>query len=220
MPAVDASQRPVLFFDFDNTVTRGDVLDAVIERYSATEAWRECEAEWRDGRITTLECLQRQIGGLRVSEDELLSFVSTATIDPAFHEIVAWANRKSLELTIVSDSFSPLIHRILQANDLRSVRVLANELEFDGDRPRASFPLRDPSCARCAHCKGRHLREATARPRIFIGDGLSDVCAALAADVVFAKDSLAREMTRRAIAFHRYASLADVRDFLRGRFGD
>ena len=32
--------HPVLFFDFDNTLTSGDVLDQVIEAFSANEAWR------------------------------------------------------------------------------------------------------------------------------------------------------------------------------------
>ena len=57
-------RRPILYFDFDNTITLGDVLDTVIERYSLTTAWREWETAWQEGRMTTRECLQRQIEAL------------------------------------------------------------------------------------------------------------------------------------------------------------
>ena len=60
-------RSPVLFFDFDNTITQGDVLDRVIERYSASQSWREWEAQWQAGSMTTRECLQRQVGDLRVA---------------------------------------------------------------------------------------------------------------------------------------------------------
>ena len=211
-------QRPVLFFDFDNTITLGDVLDTVIERFSATTAWREWETAWQEGRMTTRECLHRQIGDLRVSSAELLRFVSAVAIDPAFAEIVAWAARNQVDLTIVSDNFSTLIHEILRCNGLPTIPVFANELTFREDQPEAHFPLRDPACLRCAHCKAQHLRGVADRTRIYVGDGLSDVCPALVADIVFAKDSLALEMTRRGLPFRPFRSLIDVHEFLQGEY--
>jgi 2-hydroxy-3-keto-5-methylthiopentenyl-1-phosphate phosphatase len=43
-------RRPALFFDFDNTLTAGDVLDKVIEAFSPDDAWRLWESEWDGGR--------------------------------------------------------------------------------------------------------------------------------------------------------------------------
>ena len=63
------------------------------------------------------------------------------------------------------------------------------------------------------------MRAAHPILRIFVGDGLSDVCGALAADRVYAKDSLARELERRGVAFERYACLDDVLGSLRAQFG-
>lgn len=208
----------MLYFDFDNTITLGDVLDTVIERFSVTTNWREWEAAWQEGRMTTSECLARQMGDLRVSSVELLRFVSTVAIDPAFTEIVTFAARNEVELTIVSDNFSPLIHEILRSNGLSAIPVLANELTFRGDVVEAHFPLRDPACLRCAHCKAQHLRGVADRTRIYIGDGLSDVCPALVADVLFAKDSLAAEMTRRGLPFLPFRTLSDVKKFLHDEY--
>lgn len=212
-------RSPVLFFDFDNTITQGDVLDRVIERYSASQSWREWEAQWQAGSMTTRECLQRQVGDLRVTREELLRFMADVAIDPGFAAIVAWAARQGIEVTILSDNFAPLIAEILRHHGLEAVPVFANALTFDGDRTQAHFPWHDPACARCAHCKAQHLRARAGSTRIFVGDGLSDVCGALAADVVFAKDSLAVELAKRGVAFQAYASLGEVLRYLEVHFG-
>src|SRR5262249_17004221 len=63
---------PVLFLDFDNTITVGDVLDGIIERFSPDAAWRGWEDEWRAGRLSAADCLSRQVGALRVTREALL----------------------------------------------------------------------------------------------------------------------------------------------------
>jgi 2-hydroxy-3-keto-5-methylthiopentenyl-1-phosphate phosphatase len=209
-----AMAGPALFFDFDNTITLGDVLDRVIERYSASESWREWEAEWQAGRISTPECLRRQVGDLRVSPGELYAFMVNVEIDPAFRRIVAWASANDADLRILSDNFSPLIHAILDHQGLSMVPVFANEFDTSTGRLEARFPFRDPACPRCAHCKAQHLRAAHRRPRIFVGDGLSDVCPSLIADIVFAKDSLATDLERRGVPFRPYHALDDVLCYL------
>jgi 2,3-diketo-5-methylthio-1-phosphopentane phosphatase len=206
--------RPILFFDFDNTVTLQDVLDKVIERYSTSDAWRVWERAWQAGRMSTADCLRLQIGDVRASPEELRQFVSQMDIDPAFRRIVAWAHFQGIGLGIVSDNFAPLIGAILDHHRLPPITVLANELDFVDDRLAPRFPFHDPDCSRCAHCKAQHLRAVTARPRIFVGDGLSDVCPAQVADVVFAKDSLARELERRGVPFHGYRTLDEVLRYL------
>jgi len=205
---------PSLFFDFDNTIALSDVLDRVIERFSRTEAWRTLEDAWQAGRISTRECLQGQIDDLSVTEEQLTTFIVDAPIDPGFAEIVAWAKVNGAELAIVSDNVSIVVREILRRHHLLDLRVFANELSFSGDRPEIRFPYHDTTCPTCAHCKAQHLRCRPGLMRIFVGDGLSDVCPALAADVVFAKDSLAVELARRGTPYRPFQSLTDVSKFL------
>jgi 2,3-diketo-5-methylthio-1-phosphopentane phosphatase len=208
---------PVLFFDFDNTITRGDMLDAVIARFSKDDSWREHEAAWQAGRMSTRECLARQIGSLKAMPEEILEFASSAALDPWFAPIVRKAAASSLELTVLSDSFTVLIDAALKRNDILQVRVVANELRFLGDRVEAHFPHLDPECSRCAHCKAQHFRALKGRETVFVGDGLSDVCAGMVADVVFAKDSLAAQLSRAGRSYLPFDSLKPVLDFLTGR---
>ena len=208
------NQTPVLFFDFDNTITYGDVLDQIIERFSISEDWRHWEDAWIRGEISTVQCLDRQVAGIHASKAELLEFVADFQIDPHFGTIVQWAASERVDLIVVSDNFSCLIHEILSRHGLSGLTVAANELTFAGNRPKAHFPFRSKMCSRCAHCKVEHFKRFPGRSKIYVGDGLSDVCPALAADVVFAKDSLAAYLTSHGVAFTEFASLEIVADFV------
>jgi len=208
--------KPALFFDFDNTLTHGDVLDELIERYSPNEAWRDWEEAWQQGRLPARECLRLQVENMRVSRARLLEDVARVRVDPVFDDVVGWAKRHDVAVRIVSDSFLPLIAHILSANGIEGIPVFANDLRFaPGLRLVPSFPHHDPASACSANAKARHLLPYRASSRIiFAGDGHSDVDAALAADVVFAKSTLANELDARGVAFYPFDTLEPVLAFL------
>ena len=208
--------KPALFFDFDNTLTDGDVLDQLIERYSPNEAWRDWENAWAQGRLAARECLHLQVENMRVSREALLADVARVRIDPAFAEIVDWARCQAVPLCIVSDSFMPLIRHMLRANGIADVPVIANELHFSGgDRLVPSFPHCDPGVVCSANAKARHLAPYRGSHRlVYTGDGHSDLDAALEADVVFAKATLARELDARGVSFYPFVTLEPVLAFL------
>lgn len=208
------NRTPVVFFDFDNTITQGDILDRVIERFSVSDDWRHWEDAWVRGEISTVQCLDRQIAGIRASEAELLDFVADVQIDPHFATIAQWAAKGHIDLLVVSDNFSCLVREILLRYGMLDLSVLANELTFIGNRPKAHFPYRSKACKRCAHCKAEHFKRFPSHRKIYVGDGLSDICPSLAADVVFAKDSLAAYLANHGTPFIEFISLETVAEFL------
>jgi 2-hydroxy-3-keto-5-methylthiopentenyl-1-phosphate phosphatase len=212
-----SGREPALFFDFDNTLTAGDVLDQVIEAFSPNELWRDWENAWVEGRLSARECLRRQMENLRVTRDVLLDFLSKVRIDPALPAIVEWAETREVDVIIVSDSFLPMIHHVLRTNGIDTVPILANDLRFRGDRLIPSFPFYDPASARSANAKARHLAPYSANNIVFAGDGQSDLDAALVADVVFAKSTLAKELRARGVAYHPFDTLEPVLEFLETR---
>ena len=74
---------------------------------------------------------------------------------------------------------------------------------------------------------GLHVRPVEARRAeapleciVHIGNGrVSDRCGAEAADVVFAKETLADELTERGVPFQRFETLFDVVDSLKAGWG-
>jgi 2-hydroxy-3-keto-5-methylthiopentenyl-1-phosphate phosphatase len=156
---------------------------------------------------------------LRVTREELLRYLSLVRVDPAFSAIVDWAKPRKVEVTIVSDSFLPLIHHILLTNGIDIVPVLANDLGFAGNRLIPAFPFHDPACIRSANAKARHLAHYAGHTIVFAGDGHSDLDAALSANVVFAKNMLAAELNARGATFHPFQTLEPVLAFLETQFG-
>jgi 2,3-diketo-5-methylthio-1-phosphopentane phosphatase len=209
----------ILFFDFDNTLTAGDVLDGIIEKFSFDERWREWERAWIEGRLSARDCLRSQVENLRVTESELLAHLSSVRIDPAFAEILAWARPRGVGVEIVSDSFLPLILHILRCNGIGGVPVWANDLVFSRGRIIPRFPYFDPAFPRSANAKARHLARFREHTVVFAGDGRSDLDAALQADIVFAKDALAIELGLRSVPFRSFTSLAPVLAFLETSVG-
>lgn len=208
--------KPALFFDFDNTLTQGDLLDELIERYSPNEEWRDWEHAWAEGQLPARECLRLQIENMRVSRGELFEYLGKVRIDPAFVDIVQWARSHHVLVSIVSDSFQPLISHVLKSNGVDGdIPIFANEVTFEGkDRLLPHFPHYDPFFVRSANAKARHLEPYKLNKIIFAGDGHSDLDAALVADVVFAKASLAKELDQLGTAFYPFETLEPVLAYL------
>jgi 2,3-diketo-5-methylthio-1-phosphopentane phosphatase len=212
MPSgVKKSKSPIVFLDFDNTITSLDVLDAVIGRFSIDQKWMAFEEAWKEGKIGSRQCLEAQLRSVRVTRADLAKYVKQIPLDPFALKLFQTLRRQRIPFMIVSDSFTVIIRTILRHYGIRQAKVFANELKFKKDRLIPAFPFHSKDCRRrCAHCKKIHVLEHKDKTTIYVGDGLSDVCPALESDIVFAKDSLAShlELERK---FHTvFCDLGDV----------
>jgi len=204
-----------VFFDFDNTIAPFDVLDDIIERFSTNDKWVAIERNWKRGRIGSLECLKGQLAGIGVSRAELERYLLKVRIDPYFTKLLVLFKQRNIKPVIASDSFSFVIRSILRNSGIRGVRVYANNLRFKQNRIIPAFPLKDKTCLLCAHCKKKTLLKEIkdGRLKIYIGDGLSDLCPSRHADLVFAKDALFRRLKGRGKSCIRIRGLKDVYDY-------
>jgi 2-hydroxy-3-keto-5-methylthiopentenyl-1-phosphate phosphatase len=217
-PAVDidlAASR--VYIDFDNTITTFDVLDAIIEQFSIDREWVAYEEAWRAGDIGSKECLEGQLRSIRCTRESLAEYLSAVILDAHFKQLLALLQGIGIKPVILSDSFTFFIASILRNNDVRGITVYANRLRFYKDRLIPSFPHTNHLCSRCAHCKTNNFSSAGAAEKsiIYIGDGLSDVCPAQYADLVFAKSTLLghfKKIKRHCVAFN---DLGDVYNYFK-----
>lgn len=202
-----------VLLDFDGTIAPDDPTDRLLEQL-ADPAWRVVEAEWQAGRLTSRECMQRQVDLLRATPDELDSAIRSVRIDPAFHRFVGFCRSRSVDLAIVSDGFDRMVATALDEARL-PIRFFANALEWQGgDRWRLSMPHRRSDCRTgAANCKCAHGNWGDGRS-VVIGDGRSDFCMAARAGFVIAKGALADFCRTRGIAHASFSNFDDVTSHL------
>jgi 2-hydroxy-3-keto-5-methylthiopentenyl-1-phosphate phosphatase len=211
-------QTPILFLDFDGTISRRDAVDAILETF-ADPQWLTFEAEWRAGRIGSRDCLRAQMSLVRASRKQIDALLDGIGIDEDLVALLEMCAMQDIPAHIVSDGFDYCIRRILSGASkrvtafLRGGRVCAGHLESRGHLWRTEFPFFHQTCGHgCATCKPAVMRllNKTNAPAIFVGDGFSDRYAVESADLVFAKDGLAAYCTEQSIEHTRYQDLGDV----------
>ena len=213
--------RAVLFLDFDGTITRRDVVDVILETY-ADPKWLVYEAAWRAGRIGSRDCLHAQMSLVRVTRQQLDSLLDSVAVDEGLIDLFETCAAQKIPAHIISDGFDYCLDRILGRvlNGHRSLikSVRASHLELSARPWRTQFPYFRESCTHgCATCKPEVMRllNPLNALAVFVGDGLSDRYAVECADLVFAKNELARYCRANSIPHVEYESLTDVAAHLR-----
>jgi 2-hydroxy-3-keto-5-methylthiopentenyl-1-phosphate phosphatase len=199
-----------ILLDFDGTIAIEDTSDLLLERF-ALPGWREIEEEWEAQRIGSRECMARQVDLVHASENELERFIAGVHIDPGFVPFVEACSAAQFDVIIVSDGLDRIVHGVVARTGV-SLPIRANRLEhLGGERWRLGFPHANANCSSASgNCKCAHTASALRGPRIVVGDGRSDFCAASGADYVFAKGRLQTHCEENGIAHAQIADLTEA----------
>lgn len=180
--------------DFDGTIATTDVGSNFFRTYAGRPEWEELIEAWKKGEIGSRDCLTEECRLVRVTRDEVVSFVQTFEIDEYFAAFVRWCDGREIPLAVVSDGLDFYIAQVLKRFGLSRLPVYANHLRFTDGGIEPEFPHFEHGCLSCGNCKGYHVREYKKLfgKVIFVGDGYSDRCALEVADLVLAKKGLAK----------------------------
>ncbi|MCH6559700.1 MtnX-like HAD-IB family phosphatase [candidate division KSB1 bacterium] len=204
-----------IFCDFDGTAAKNDVGNLLFRTF-ADERCFGIVRSWKEGKISSRECLIDLCEITRVTSEELEQFSNAQELDPYFAVLVEFGQQKNIEVEILSDGLDFYIERILSKYKLDSIVAFhSNHLRFLNQNQIVSeFPYYDQGCGQCANCKGYHVRQAKekTKPVVYVGDGLSDRCGAKEADIVFAKRGrdLLRYCQQNQIEHHEFGDFKDV----------
>lgn len=206
----------LLYIDFDNTISRGDVLDSVVEKFAEGTVWQVLEREWASGKIGARACLDGQLRSIKATSEALASHLDSIIIDPGFTQILKVTYEHNIETAILSDNFDLILNPILKRFGFSHIACYSNHLERSGEKFIPSFPYWNKDCPGCAHCKKTHFipRGKDVRKVIYIGDGRSDICPSLNSNIVFAKDSLLAYFTKSGLSCIPYNDLTEVAEKL------
>jgi 2-hydroxy-3-keto-5-methylthiopentenyl-1-phosphate phosphatase len=188
--------------DWDGTATVRDSLWMLLERFGDRELFAQMEGALGTTH-TYREVMETEVGAITAPLDEAVAFlVEEAEIRAGFS---SFAER--FRPLVLSSGFHETIEPLL-AREGVSLEVVANRLDPRPDGWRVIWED-DAPCPECGDlCKRRAL--PTGRPLVYVGDGWSDRCAALAADRVFARAALAEYLEAQGLRFEPFESFDDV----------
>jgi 2-hydroxy-3-keto-5-methylthiopentenyl-1-phosphate phosphatase len=195
-----------IVLDWDGTVTEVDGLHLVLLEFG--DAGIYDAAEERLGRELTLhEVIALEFETVTAALDEVVAWVvENVTVRRGFADFA-----RRYRPLVVSSGFHELIRPVL-AREGVDLEVRANRLEPREEGWRAIFRTTE-ACPVCGEpCKRADV--AGFGQLVYVGDGVSDRCVALAATRVFARDGLARYLERRGRPFEPFDDFVGLAEAL------
>jgi 2-hydroxy-3-keto-5-methylthiopentenyl-1-phosphate phosphatase len=194
--------RRSVVLDYDGTVTESDLLDRVAKEFGDPAVYQEVEDGLDEGRMPLREVITREFAPVTAPLDEVVTWVlEHAKLRAGFADFVREARAAGWDVHIVSSGFHELIEPVL-AREGVEVSLHANRVD---PRPEGwVVDWRYPDdCEECGEsCKRSLLPPGEV---VYVGDGYSDRCAALASDRVFATAGLARYLAGRGVPFEPFS---------------
>lgn len=198
--------------DFDGTISVKDTIDAMLEKF-ADPSWEDVEQEWLDGKITAVECMSKQISMVSADHMALETFFRGIQLDASFLPFYKHVTQFA-KLVIASDGLDHAIKIATRNAAWPEIPVYSNHLNFIPQGISISYPLRKDDCTggngMCKCAVAKSLAIDVSGPIVLIGDGKSDACISVMADIVFAKGSLIKHCEKNNIKHHKFQTFADV----------
>ncbi len=214
------TMKTLILCDFDGTISIRDMGYDLLNRFSSGD-WEAIDRDFCEGKIGSKEAYSRIAKILKGNEKDLLGFIQKhSNIDPYFTSFYQYCRERDIDVKIVSDGLDFYIKTVLEIHYLSEIPFYANHTHFHkGDGMEVSFPYFNEECGLCGTCKKRfvQIHRKAYDSILFIGNGISDRCAAREADFVFAKDSLYTYCIDQDITCHFFANFHEILGDLKKR---
>jgi 2-hydroxy-3-keto-5-methylthiopentenyl-1-phosphate phosphatase len=209
--APETEQRRSVVIDFDGTITEDDLLDEIARLFGDPAVYQEVEDGLDDGTMSLREVITREFAPVTAPLEEVVAWVlDRVRIRPGFGDFVRSAQRAGWGVHVVSSGFEELIGPVLEREGV-DVELHANRVDARPEGWIVDWRYPD-GCDDCHEsCKRSLLPPGHV---IYVGDGYSDRCAALAADRVFATRGLARYLAERGVAFEPFDDFRAIARFV------
>ncbi|HAB51568.1 MAG: 2-hydroxy-3-keto-5-methylthiopentenyl-1-phosphate phosphatase [Ignavibacteria bacterium RIFOXYB2_FULL_35_12] len=203
-----------VFVDFDGTITKVDVGEAIFRAFGNAVETNIIVADLLSGKITARMCWELLFATIKnINLAKLNNFIDQMNIDPTFNQFHKYCLENEIELFVLSDGFDYYIKRIFKKAKLNNLNIFANSLIInDKNEMIPAFPYFDIDCQTSANCKRNHILNNSGDEEftVYIGDGNSDKYSTQFCDFIFAKDDLLKFCEKERITFFPFNNFEDV----------
>ncbi|MFF2446057.1 2-hydroxy-3-keto-5-methylthiopentenyl-1-phosphate phosphatase [Neobacillus sp. NPDC058068] len=216
--------NPVIYCDFDGTVTESDNIIAIMKKFAPPE-WVAIKDQILSRQMSINEGVGKLFSLLPSNlKEEITAFaIENARIRPGFKEFVEFARQEGIPLYIVSGGIDFFLQPIL-ADYSPFAGIYCNESDFSGETIKILWPYECDSLCKndCGCCKPSIIRELNHSEdsfKIVIGDSVTDLEAAKHADFVLARDLLLEKCGEWGINHQGFTTFFDCINEIKKRIG-
>ncbi|NMG56956.1 2-hydroxy-3-keto-5-methylthiopentenyl-1-phosphate phosphatase [Geitlerinema sp. P-1104] len=202
---------PIVFCDFDGTITLEDTFVSTVERFAPEVASRVLPQIY-DLRLSLQEGVHQMLEAIpSACYPDIIKLAATYQIRPGFVELLDFLDERNVPLVVVSGGIQAVVEGVLGELGQRVQAIHAVQLQTQGTycSPYSAFEGEGEMVNKLAVVE--HYGEPD---WILIGDSITDLKAALAAPRVFARDRLCRYLSERGVSYEPFETFTQVRDRL------
>ncbi|WP_019413462.1 2-hydroxy-3-keto-5-methylthiopentenyl-1-phosphate phosphatase [Paenisporosarcina sp. TG20] len=212
-------KKPVIFCDFDGTITSKDNIMAIMKEFAPPE-WEQIKDQILGQHISIQQGVTQLFNLLSTKQTkQITQFVlDQAQIREGFKDFVAYTKTQNIPLFIVSGGIDFFVKPLLK-DTITEDHIYCNIADFSGDTISIIWPHTcDELCSNnCGCCKPSIIRKLSDDNtfKIVIGDSITDLQAATLADKVIARDFLIEKCQELDIPYEPFETFTDVIDILK-----
>jgi 2-hydroxy-3-keto-5-methylthiopentenyl-1-phosphate phosphatase len=208
-------RQPVLFCDFDGTITLSDNIVALMKHFNPA-GWENIVQDIVSGNKSLRIGVGEMFALLPSSQkDEIRGFVlETAGIRPGFQQLLDWCKTNSVEFFVTSGGIDFFVNPMLAPFGIPADHVYCNGSDFSGERIEILWPHAcDGECdVDCGMCKTAVIRRFPRDKfyRILIGDSITDFAGAKLVDLVFSRSHLTERCKELGLPHIPFETFHDI----------
>jgi 2,3-diketo-5-methylthio-1-phosphopentane phosphatase len=198
--------------DFDDTTAVENVAHLILDRF-AHDDWRHLVQQFHDGTIIPKEYFERPFRSVRESKEAMQAHVrETAHLRDGFAEMARYCRQRGIEVAIVTHGLDFYVEALLEREGLGWLPTYPVGARFTPQGIQFEYRYTKPGCDDWGNCKcsvvDRYLERGK---RVFyVGDGLSDLCPARKAELVFARTRLLELCQKEGLPHREFQDFTDV----------
>ena len=201
------SHQRIVFCDFDGTITAEETFSGMLEKF-ATHSYDDAARQVVGGRITLKEGVRRLVESIpSASYPQVVDYIRGRPIRPGFTKLLDFLHFHGVPFVIISGGLLDSVRTRLHLHKSRIHAIHAPTVETDS--PNLKLVSRWEGETETV-AKAEVMATYRYEQSVAIGDGITDLNMAMAADIVFARDYLAEYMRSQDRKYIGWKDFYDV----------
>ena len=203
--------NPIVFSDFDGTITLKDTFVELLREFAPDQA-DQLMAQMYAQTLTLREGVTRLLESIPSSEYlNIIEFSKPHPIRSGFPEFLDFLEARNVPCVVISGGIRLMVETVLADLKPRLLGLHAVDLDRSSDRFKVipNYVGETELMAKVDVMAKYDFSESIA-----IGDSITDFNMAMAADLVFARDRLAKYLDQQGKAYIAWNDFFDIRDYL------